>query len=127
MSPMTDTDTILFLLRWALLMLGLIYLATESTIFALPRMVLVNRHVAWATLLYCPACMGFWLGLLTGWLDLWPFPGVAAIQSGIAGVAVGALWGHIHPNPAHENELAIVDIVEGKGVEDDPEETSKDE
>ena len=50
--------------RWACVMVGLIYFTTESAFFAPVRVRLARSSDFLRMLLYCRACSGFWLGLL---------------------------------------------------------------
>jgi len=105
-------------LRWLLGVIGFIYLLTESGIFAnvrtffssLARTALNQPgvpHFAW---LYCPPCMGFWIGLVLGILGYWPLEGdFMFLESAIAAMAVGAVWKTYFTNPnVFEGEHALV-------------------
>lgn len=109
------------LIAWVLLELGLVYLITESMIFSPLRMALARSSMFLAGLLYCPACAGFWVGLALGLLGAWPEAllrsDLRLLEPAIAGVAVGALWGSWHPNPAWALERP----------EPEPEETALDD
>lgn len=50
------------LLHFALLTLGVTYIVTQSSIMILPRMWVTARAPLMGTLIYCPACTGFWVG-----------------------------------------------------------------
>jgi hypothetical protein len=78
------------LIQWALVVLGVIYFVTESVIFGPVRVTLTRGSVFRSTLLYCPACMGFWVGVASGFLQpaLWQNP----VQSGLAAMALGRIW-----------------------------------
>lgn len=77
-------------LQWVLVVLGCAYFVTESVIFAPVRTRLARGSFFRATLFYCPACTGFWVGVASGFLqpDLWVNP----VQSGIAAMALGSIW-----------------------------------
>lgn len=62
------------LLRFLLVAAGLLYILTRSVIFAWLRQAIARRHILLMALMYCPACMGFWIGLTLGLLGLWPWP-----------------------------------------------------
>jgi hypothetical protein len=53
-------------LTWALVGIGLVYAVTEAAITAPVRRALAVLHPVVRTLLYCPACAGFWIGLGMG-------------------------------------------------------------
>lgn len=67
----------LFTPPWAvavhfLLVLALIYIISESILLRPVRLQLVSRAPKWALfwvvgLLYCPRCMGFWMGGIVGY------------------------------------------------------------
>ena len=77
---------------WALVHLGLVYLVTEAAIFAPVRLAVSARGPLWTTLIYCPGCSGFWLGLACA--PLWPGPPwwLALPCSGLAGMGLAATW-----------------------------------
>lgn len=100
------------LARWALLELGLVYLVTEAAITAPVRRPIAQLSWFFAGLLYCPACSGFWLGMLLGVLGFWPWPGLewrglfwGPLESAVAGMALGAIWATVHHNPAWGIEM----------------------
>ncbi len=88
------------LLQWALMAIGVTYLITEASIAASFRVALV-RSIPWwgpatlmAQLIYCPACVGFWVGIalaMTGW---WPYEDSywALSESGFASMALMTTW-----------------------------------
>ena len=114
---MEDPAWLLFavLFRWVMLGLGIIYLTTEASIAALPRVLLTRGSPFRTTLFYCPACTGFWVGcaMVAVWpfsiLDAGPWPFVAsAIESGFAMMVVGAAWVTWRGgNPAYEIEAPL--------------------
>lgn len=114
------------LLRWALLELGLIYFVTESVFFAPMRVALSRGSGFLRALLYCPACSGFWLGALLGFLGFWPYHDsrrhvAELIGSGVAGMAIGALWATVHDN------VAWVAEARARGEVDDDETTESED
>ena len=100
----------LVMVHWALIVSGMIYLITRASIMGPIRVTLglllakLPTLRAWTrTLVYCTACTGFWVGMVSGplWVPLWPFelPLYArCIESGIAAMALGTalakLWDH---------------------------------
>ena len=74
---------------YSLLIVGLIYLFTQSTIMRPYRVAVSSLGGFWATLVYCAPCSAFWIGLLVGLSDWWPRN---AISSGVCAMAIGALW-----------------------------------
>jgi hypothetical protein len=100
------------LLRWVLLMLGWTYLITESAVFSSFRMGFARGAGPFGTtLIYCPACTGFWVGCGLGAFHLWPWDlGLWAIgESGFGAMAVGAAWSAWrHGNPAYAIEQELI-------------------
>lgn len=101
---------------WALVTLGLIYLVTEAAISAAVRVALAKTHPLVATLVYCAACSGFWLGWLTAPLlePWWASP--------LAAMALGAIWTTWHGAPAWVNEEALRGEPEATSEQQDQEE-----
>jgi hypothetical protein len=96
-------------LPWILVVLGLTYIVSESAIFMAIRIWLASVGGPYAeTLVYCPACTGFWAGVFVGILG--KFHVVAEIPSGdavfwmpFASCAIGALYGHFRgDHPTYE-------------------------
>lgn len=90
------------LIRFGLLVVGLVYIVTQSSIFTIMRMLVVRTKIFMlAQLFYCPACMGFWMGLGLGALGYWPLATHAwwmvLLESALTGTAVGAVWKEYGP------------------------------
>jgi hypothetical protein len=91
------------MIEFILVTLGIVYGLTSS--FALTPLRLwlarLSGHSVWfVTLLYCPACTGFWVGVALSSSGLWPVTShafTAAWQAGFAGTALGALWSEYGP------------------------------
>lgn len=104
------------LIAWALVHIGILYLITESAIFAPVRRILTYGFKAnslFVALLYCAGCCGFWVGLSEGllgmtifcppeerWLDdalrlprILTEPFALVLLTGFAGMGLGAWWG----------------------------------
>jgi hypothetical protein len=80
------------LARYALLVLGCTYIVSQSTIGSSLRQAVAQIHAILATLIYCPACTGFWVGVV--FYQAWPFAGpMQMVESGLAACAIGAMWG----------------------------------
>lgn len=107
-------NALVAMLQWALLVLGLTYLVTESFIFLPVRIAMRRLGLVSTVLVYCPACIGFWSGAGLGALGLWstspmsvgaPTWLVCTIQSAIAGCALAAAWSKANGgNPMFEVE-----------------------
>lgn len=103
----------IFLLRFVLVSLGVIYLVTEASIAAGPRALIAKRSLFLGSLLYCPACAGFWIGLGLSFYEtgLWPFLPITGwlyhLESAFVTMALGAIWSALHPNPAWEAESEL--------------------
>jgi len=106
-------NDLVLLLRWGAVTLGAIYFVTESALVMRPR-VWFARRGSWPTLLiYCAACSGFWLGLVSAhWF--WPFSVSEAswsryIEGAVAAMALGAIWSKVTGgNPAYEVEAELI-------------------
>lgn len=91
------------LLRWALVLIGFVYLVTDSAIFMKVRLLVSRLGTYPMVLIYCPSCIGFWVGVALGVGGLWPLdtfnttapwwePTYTALVSGVAGMAVAQTW-----------------------------------
>ena len=79
-------------LHYTLTLLGVVYIVAQSYIFRPVRILLSKIHVSVAVLLYCPACLGFWVGLWLWKLGLYPFEVKLFVEPGIVGCVLGAIW-----------------------------------
>lgn len=90
------------LLQWTFMVVGITYLITEATVLSTLRVALVqampwfNLAAFVAALIYCPACIGFWVGVALGALGWWPYEPTdswwALTESGVASMAIMATW-----------------------------------
>lgn len=109
------------LIHWALIVLAVVYLVTESAVFAPLRIAFSRGSWIRAGLFYCPACFGFWTGCALH--VLWPYVasplrvgGVSfgtlfhAIDSGLAALVLGALWGTVTNPTSFEAERGILQL-----------------
>lgn len=101
------------LIAWWLTALGIIYLISEASIISPLRMFVLARlpiKPFFMGLIYCRACLGFWVGGILA--HFWPGPlqYVAIPEQWLIGVgafsvmALGAIWNSIAPNSAYEIE-----------------------
>lgn len=101
-------------LTYVLLLAGVMYLVTQSTIFAAFRIAFAHGSMWRASFIYCPACVGFWTGLALGNYGYWPpqqWGMKAAIESAFAAMALGAVWGTWFGSEATlEGELPQLEI-----------------
>jgi hypothetical protein len=86
------------LIRYVLAFWGLVYIITQSSIMAGFRKNVLRGSTFVATLIYCPACTGFWVGLLFGTLGIYgkglsSIPNVVMLEAALSGTALGCLWG----------------------------------
>lgn len=93
-------DELVALVRWALLLWGLVYIVTQSVIFRRVRMFFLRYTTMLGILLYCPSCTGFWVGALLSVYWPWQDAGMGVpysnvLESALSGVACGGLWGVI--------------------------------
>ena len=80
------------LAHYILMLTGLTYIVTQSLIFRIPRMKIAAWSLFWQSLIYCPACAGFWLGAAL--VPLWPFKALvfAPLESAVCACGLMALW-----------------------------------
>jgi len=105
------------LLHWALVVSGLIYFVSRSYIFGEVRTrigllltsAVQHAHISaglrdWLRIMiYCPACIGFWIGV--GATPLWPYDGFGQpLGSGIAAMLLGSLLSEYWTAPVFEAE-----------------------
>lgn len=60
----------IYLVEWALTAIGVTYVVTQSVIFAPIRIRIARLHTILELFIYCPMCVGFWVGALLWWM--WP-------------------------------------------------------
>lgn len=99
-------------MHFAIAVLAFLYVVTQSSIFTLGRLFLVKLVTKLPVLLaanaiqliYCPACLGFWAGLVAH--NIWLFK-TNYLESACAGMLLGAVWfTKIMPNAdAFQNEV----------------------
>ena len=100
-------------LHYALMAYALTYLITESAIGAVPRILASRGHALIEALMYCPACMGFWVGICLGFGGWFPFDTphslpLESLNSGFVSMAVcGLISKMTGGNPAWESESAL--------------------
>ena len=84
------------LLRYVALLWGVVYLVTQSAIFRPVRMMVANRSPFITTFIYCPSCFGTWVGFaLTPLLPWDATAGWGWLESGLAAMALGRVWGRL--------------------------------
>ena len=99
------------LARYALLLLGLVYLLCQSSLGVYLRVPLSRLSLWVATLVYCPECSAFWFGLRLGALGMWQYDQQqpvmwAPLEAAIGSSALGAAWGWFVPNDVWDIEQA---------------------
>lgn len=108
------------LFHWAAMTLGLIYIISESVIFMPIRLAFARGSTFRTALIYCPACTGFWVGAALG-PGFWPFSYNygplwdflrAAVESGIGGIVIGAIWATWHNSVAYDTESQLLGVEE---------------
>lgn len=92
------------MIHFALLVAGLTYLLTQSVIFTPYRVLVARGGASLEALVYCPACTGFWVGVLMH--RLWDHPEVffKPFEAGIGACAMMAVWSYYVPSNAWEIE-----------------------
>jgi hypothetical protein len=99
------------MIEYVLLLLGVTYIITQSSILALVRQEIRARVPLLGVLVSCPACAAFWIGAVFGACGLWPFAVriAASVDSAVAACALGALWAQLtwsaldQPGDAHDS------------------------
>lgn len=114
---MTEIDQafLTLLVRWVAVVLCTIYVITESSIFMPIRVAITKGTIFTRTLFYCPACMGFWVGVFYAFFSYWPFDyGREQLdvlrecaESGAGGLVLGAIWGQWHHAHAFADEATL--------------------
>ena len=97
------TDWIIW---WATL-LSVVYVVSEASLTALPRITLGAFNDWIVTFLYCRMCVSFWVGLVLGAAGM--FPAGGALLSAVT--ALGLMWfaqGHMARNITFEDELEAI-------------------
>lgn len=92
---------------WWATLLAVVYVVSEASLTALPRITLGAFNDWIVTFLYCRMCVAFWVGLALGAAGL--FPAGGALASGV--VALGLMWfvqGHMSRNITFEDELEAI-------------------
>ncbi len=101
-------ETMAELARFALFVLGWTYIFTRSSIFRGGRLLLCaflksDTLAGWLTaLIYCPACSGFWIGLLH--YRQWPWPTDVPLAAALCGCALGSFAAGLWHEMDHELE-----------------------
>ena len=80
-------------LHYGLMAYALVYLITQAVIFAVPRLLISRGGPLFEAGVYCPACVGFWVGMclgVGGWLPFeTPHPWyLEAVDSGFVAMAL---------------------------------------
>ncbi len=101
---------LILFIPWTLYLWGLIYLVTQSTIFSGPRVYMSQGSWIRAEFLYCPSCVGFWVGVCL--TPYWPFAvgWEGYIGSGVAALAMGRLWGVLAGDSTFQIERKLLDL-----------------
>ncbi len=86
-------------LQYGLTLIGIVYIVSQSLIFK-PIRLIVSSLGLLEVLIYCPSCVGFWVGLLLHWVGYYPFhvKGFWVVEPGIVGCAFGAIWSAYGPS-----------------------------
>ena len=95
---------------------GAIYGVTAASITAPFRIALARRHPLLEALLYCPMCVGFWVGLVVGWYSFGHFD----LAYGFAITGLASLVERWLPH-AHSYEMVQPKPLEP--LDEDPPET----
>lgn len=97
------------IVRYVLIVCGLIYAVTQSAIFS-PIRLFVARRLGGTLrmLIYCPACSGFWIGLMAVRFLPWQTGAVwqSMLESAVCAMALGALWSVVVESSVVHAEIA---------------------
>jgi len=94
-------------LRYVLLLWGIVYFFTQSAIM-LPWRCAVSLNPFLATLAYCPACFGTWVGFCLFSFFPWQSPHlvITVLESGLAAMSLGRVWQKFFGDPSlFEHEM----------------------
>ncbi len=94
------------MIQFVLMLWGLVYLLTTSSIFAGVRMAAMDLHPMLGQLVYCPACSGFWIGGLLSVVSAWPLPPLlwAPLDAAISSTGIMAIASAYIPSGAYDAE-----------------------
>ncbi len=97
------------LLTFTLLLFGVVYIITQSAIMAPLRMPFASLHPVCATLIYCCACTGAWVGGALAALGYWPGAegGRGVIEATVVACGLGAVWSVYGPESPWGREQAL--------------------
>lgn len=83
----------MLLIRFTLLTIGLTYLLTQSSVFVLLRVWINEKSPLLGSLVYCPACSGYWVGFTLWFVGVYPLPTILGpIDAGVAACGLMATW-----------------------------------
>lgn len=100
--------TVLGLFRFIVLSAGLTYVLTQSVIFAPVRGVAFKLFGSLALyFVYCPACVGTWMGLALYGLGLWPAFGHEAWVEALVAVFASTTWNRLMPQDDMNYEISM--------------------
>ena len=110
MSQSASVLILFLLIPWTLYLWGAVYFITQSTLFSPIRVWLAHESWLRTELLYCPACVGFWVGCILAFT--WPFgTGFSGVFcSGLSGMAMGRLWGVLAGDSTFASERKLLDL-----------------
>lgn len=93
------------MIEFALMLWGLTYLLTASSIFAPVRRLLVR--VPFGVMVYCPPCSGFWIGGVIAAGTGWPWRTLiyAPLDAAIASAGMMAIVASYVPSNAYDIEV----------------------
>jgi hypothetical protein len=94
------------MIAFVLMLWGLVFLLTSSSIFAPVRVALHGVHPLLGMLTYCPACSGFWIGGTLALVSTWPLPTIvwAPLDAAIASAGLMEAAAHWFPSRAWDVE-----------------------
>lgn len=98
-----DMELFFHWLRFGVIVWGLAYIVTQSSIILPLRLFVLKRSNFLGALIFCPACSSFWIGVLLGALGLYGPPlaplSVSWLESALISTVLGYFWGTYFGDP----------------------------
>jgi hypothetical protein len=105
---MTDFEhTLIGLLRFAVMSAALTYYWTQSGLFFPVRRLLRGSSASafGSYLVYCPSCVGTWVGLALYLIGIWPLHGGAAWQEALLAMFASCVVNRVMPHDNLDYEI----------------------
>lgn len=111
--------------RFVFIVWGLAYLVTQSSIMLFLRLFVLKHSRFFGTLVFCPACSGFWIGVLLGVVGLYG-PALAPLspawfESALIATVLGYFWGKYFGSPYDYQRARFALGLDNEPEEENPE------